>query len=183
MRTMDADQLQTLLGRVALADREAFRSLYKETSAKLFGVLLRLLKDRHDAEDALQMVYVKIWQKAPAFAGSQHSPMGWLVVLTRNHAIDLIRARKPAAAPIGDVAEPVDPAMNPEQEALNTSLGDQLTRCLETLETKHAQAVRDAYVLGDSYQQIAEKLEVPLNTVRTWLRRGLANLKTCMEGV
>lgn len=90
---MNADHLRALLSRVALGDREAFRSLYTETSAKLFGVLLRLLKNRHDAEDALQMVYVKIWQKAPAFAGSQHSPMGWLVVLTRNHAIDLMRTR------------------------------------------------------------------------------------------
>jgi RNA polymerase sigma-70 factor (ECF subfamily) len=177
-----SDHIRTLLSRVALSDRAAFRSLYNETSAKLFGVLLRLLKDRHDAEDALQMVYVKIWQKAPAFAGSQHSPMGWLVVLTRNHAIDLIRTRKPTSAPIENVAEPADPAKNPEQEALNTSLGDQLTTCLETLERKHASAVRDAYVLGDSYQDIAEKLEVPLNTVRTWLRRGLVKLKTCMEG-
>jgi RNA polymerase sigma-70 factor (ECF subfamily) len=179
---MNADHLRALLARVALADREAFRSLYHETSAKLFGVLLRLLKNRHDAEDALQMVYVKIWQKAPAFAGSQHSPMGWLVVLTRNHAIDLMRARKPASATIDDLSEPADPAKNPEQEALNTSLGEQLTKCLEELESKHALAVRDAYVLGDSYQDISDKLDVPLNTVRTWLRRGLAKLKTCMEG-
>lgn len=180
---MSPNDLQDLLAKVALRDRAAFRALYEATSAKLFGVLLRLLKDRHDAEDALQMVYVKIWQKAPAFAGSQHSPMGWLVVLTRNHAIDLIRARKPAATPMADGLEVVDQAMNPEQEALNASLGDQLARCLEELETRHAAAVRDAYVLGDSYQEIAHKLDVPLNTVRTWLRRGLAKLKTCMEGV
>lgn len=180
---MSPNDLQDLLAKVALRDRAAFRALYEATSAKLFGVLLRLLKDRHDAEDALQMVYVKIWQKAPAFAGSQHSPMGWLVVLTRNHAIDLIRARKPVATPMADGFEVVDQAMNPEQEALNASLGDQLARCLEELETRHAAAVRDAYVLGDSYQEIAHKLDVPLNTVRTWLRRGLAKLKTCMEGV
>ncbi|MFN3172275.1 MAG: sigma-70 family RNA polymerase sigma factor [Hyphomicrobiales bacterium] len=180
---MSPNDLQDLLAKVALRDRAAFRALYEATSAKLFGVLLRLLKDRHDAEDALQMVYVKIWQKAPAFAGSQHSPMGWLVVLTRNHAIDLIRARKPAATSMADGFEVVDQAMNPEQEALNASLGDQLARCLEELETRHAAAVRDAYVLGDSYQEIARKLDVPLNTVRTWLRRGLAKLKTCMEGV
>lgn len=180
---MKPDDLRNLLAKVALADRQAFRALYDASSAKLFGVLLRLLKDRHDAEDALQMVYVKIWQKAPAFAGSQHSPMGWLVVLTRNHAIDLLRARKPSAKPINETLDVPDPAMNPEQQALNASLGDQLTRCLETLESKHAAAVRDAYVAGDSYQDIADKLEVPLNTVRTWLRRGLAKLKTCMEGV
>ncbi len=180
---MNADEIGNLLAKVALADRQAFRELYSATSAKLFGVLLRLLKDRHDAEDALQMVYVKIWQKAPAFAGSQHSPMGWLVVLTRNHAIDLIRARKPVAASIDDKFDVADQAMNPEQEALNASLGDQLTRCLETLDNTHAIAVRDAYVSGDSYQEIAQNLEVPLNTVRTWLRRGLAKLKTCMEGV
>lgn len=180
---MKPDDLRNLLAKVALADRQAFRALYDASSAKLFGVLLRLLKDRHDAEDALQMVYVKIWQKAPAFAGSQHSPMGWLVVLTRNHAIDLLRARKPSAKPINETFDVPDSAMNPEQQALNASLGDQLTRCLETLESKHAAAVRDAYVTGDSYQDIADKLEVPLNTVRTWLRRGLAKLKTCMEGV
>ena len=179
---MDSDHLRRLLARVAIGDREAFRSLYEATSAKLFGVLLRLLKDRHDAEDALQMVYMKIWRKAPAFAGSRHSPMGWLVVLARNHAIDLIRARRPADAPLGDVPEPADPAKNPEQDALNASLGNQLARCLETLEPRHASAVLDAYVGGDSYQEIADKLEVPLNTVRTWLRRGLARLKTCMDG-
>ena len=180
---MKPDDLSNLLAQVALGDRRAFRSLYSATSAKLFGILLRLLKDRHEAEDALQMIYVKIWQKAPAFAGSQHSPMGWLVVLARNHAIDLIRARKPIATSMDETFEVADQAMNPEQEALNASLGEQLTRCLKTLDAKHAEAVRDAYVLGDSYQEIAQKLEVPLNTVRTWLRRGLANLKTCMEGV
>ncbi len=180
---MNPDDIGDLLAKVALADRGAFRSLYSATSAKLFGVLLRLLKDRRDAEDALQMIYVKIWQKAPTFAGSQHSPMGWLVVLTRNHAIDLIRARKPVPTSIDETFEVADQAMTPEQEMLNTSLGEQLTRCLETLESRHAEAVRNAYILGDSYQEIAGKLEVPLNTVRTWLRRGLAKLKTCMESV
>lgn len=171
----------SLLSRIALGDRDAFKALYQTTSAKLFGILVRLLGNGHDAEDALQMVYVKIWQKAPSFAATGQSAMGWLVVIARNHAIDLLRARKPAATPIDDAFDVADSAPNPEQQTLNTALGNELMTCLKELEARQADAVRGAYVAGESYQEIAERLGIPLNTVRTWLRRGLAKLKACME--
>lgn len=173
--------LEQLLSQIALADRAAFRTLYDETSAKLFGVLIRLLSNRQDAEDALQMVYVKIWQKAPSFAASGQSAMGWLVVIARNHAIDLIRARKPVAVSVDGAAEISHEGLNPEEEALNSSLGRELMACLGELDAPHADAVRGAYVTGESYKDLSERLDIPLNTVRTWLRRGLAKLKACME--
>ncbi|MEM6712602.1 MAG: sigma-70 family RNA polymerase sigma factor [Pseudomonadota bacterium] len=173
--------LNQLLANIAQSDRAAFRQLYDATSAKLFAVLLRLLKDRHDAEDALQMVYIKIWQKAPSFGASNASAMAWLITITRNHAIDLIRARKPEAVPLETTQDPIDEALNPEQVALNTALGGELVTCLGELDAQHADAVRGAYVAGESYAELAERLAIPLNTVRTWLRRGLARLKVCME--
>lgn len=173
--------LEHLLNQIALADREAFRRLYDETSPKLFGVLIRLLGNRHDAEDALQMVYVKVWQKAPSFASGGQSAMGWLIVIARNHAIDVIRARKPAATSIDQAFDVKDTQKDPEEAALNASLGRELGLCLGEMESRQADAVRGAYVAGESYAELSQRLDIPINTVRTWLRRGLARLKACME--
>lgn len=93
---MADEEISALLGRVVLRDRDAFGRLYRQTSPKLFGVCLRILKDRSEAEEALQEIYVKVWQRADRFAPGQASPMSWLTAIARNHAIDLIRARNPS---------------------------------------------------------------------------------------
>lgn len=176
----DAD-ITALIGRVALRDRAALAVLYSATAPKLFAVCLRILRDRADAEDALQEVFVKIWQRAERFAATGSSPVGWLVAVARNHAIDLLRARKPAGENIEDNFAIADAAPDPESAALIKGEGKRIDRCMGELEPDRAEAVKHAYVDGLSYQELAEKYGVPLNTMRTWLRRSLLKLRECLD--
>lgn len=175
------EDIEALIAKVALNDREAFRRLYGATSAKLFGVCLRLLRDRNEAEDALQDIYVKVWRAAPTYAANGYSPMSWLIAIARNHAIDRIRARKPEAVDIDDASDISDDTASPEDEAIAHSERRRIDSCLEELEAARSEAVRGAYLDGYSYQELAERHNVPVNTMRTWLRRSLMKLKECLE--
>lgn len=177
----DAAEIGQLIARVALRDRAAFDQLYAATSAKLFGVLVRLLKNRAEAEDALQDVYVRIWQNAGRFASTVNSPTAWLVAVARNHGIDRLRARKPPTADIDGAREIADPGPTPEMAAIGATEGARLAVCLGELENEKADAVRAAYLEGYSYQELADRFGTPLNTMRTWLRRSLQRLRTCLE--
>lgn len=175
------DDIADLIAQCALNNRSAFTRLYGLTSPKLFGIVLRVLNNRAEAEDALQEVYIKIWNNAEKFSANQYSPMSWLIVVARNHAIDIIRARKPLAVDIDDAFDVSDDAKTPEQEAVNTSEGKRIDNCLSELDKNKAQAVREAYVEGYSYDELAQKHSVPINTMRTWLRRSLISLRECLE--
>ncbi len=180
-RSMKASgDIEEFILQVALGNRSAFRELYVRTSAKLFGVCLRVLKDRAEAEDALQEVFIKIWQRASSFAANDYSPMSWLIVIARNHAIDRIRARKPEAADIDEMADLSDDRPNPEASAVELSERRRIEACLEELDAARADAVRGAYLDGYSYQELAVRHDVPVNTMRTWLRRSLLKLKECL---
>lgn len=176
-----ADDIAELIAKCALNDRSAFTKLYGLTSSKLFGVVLRILNNRADAEEALQEIYIKIWNNAQKFSANQYSPMSWLVVVARNHAIDIVRARKPVAVEIDDAFDVSDEAKTPEEMAINTSEGSRIEACLSELDTKKAEAVRQAYVEGYSYEELAQHHAVPINTMRTWLRRSLMSLKECLQ--
>lgn len=174
--------LARLISQVALRDRTAFSALYSAAAPKLFAVCLRILKDKADAEDALQDVFVKIWHRADGFAATGTDPFGWLCAIARNHAIDRLRTRRPIAQPIDEPGldlEDQDP--DPEQIAVIKGEGRRIDRCMEELERDRADAVRDAYVEGLSYQELADRYHVPLNTMRTWLRRSLLKLRECLD--
>ena len=173
-------EIEELILQAGLGNRAAFRALYERTSAKLFGVLLRVLKDRAEAEDALQEVFVKIWRNASSFAANDYSPMSWLIVVARNHAIDRVRARKPEAADVDDMPDLADDQPDPEARAVERSERHRIEDCLGELEAARADAVRGAYLDGFSYQELADRHEVPINTMRTWLRRSLMKLKECL---
>ncbi|PWK60493.1 sigma-70 family RNA polymerase sigma factor [Roseicyclus mahoneyensis] len=177
----DRDHLETLIARVALRDREAFSALYRATSAKLFGICLRVLVDRARAEEALQEVYVKIWNRADRYRVTGHSPMTWLITVARNHAIDRLRAAGPATAALEDVAPMAAPGPTPEASAIAASEARRITACLDELPADRADAVRGAYLEGQSYQDLATRHAVPLNTMKTWLRRSLLTLKECLS--
>jgi RNA polymerase sigma-70 factor (ECF subfamily) len=178
---MRQDDLDTVIGLVALSDRKAFASLYGRTSPKLFSICLRILKDRTDADEALQEVYVKIWQRARQFSAATGTAEVWMAAIARNTAIDMIRARKPVASELNDIPELVETAPNPEQTLMYKDTGRGIDLCLGELEDNKAKAVRQAYLEGMTYQELAESYAVPLNTMRTWLRRSLIKLKECME--
>ena len=175
------DQLETLIGKVALDDRAAFSALYDATSAKLFGVSLRVLNNRAAAEDALQETFLKVWRYADRYAANGVSPMTWLITIARNTAIDALR-RQREAEDAGDEAERIpDRSATPEVVAVARSEATKIARCLDELETDKAVAVRGAYLDGLTYADLSKKLDVPLNTIRTWLRRSLLKLQECMS--
>jgi len=174
-------EIETMIAGVAMGDRAAFSELYAATSAKLFGVCLRVLKDRGEAEDALQDVYVKIWQQSGRYAANGLSPMTWLITIARNRAIDRLRARKAPAAGDEAIAEMPAPGPGPEASAVASGEAARIAGCIDELEAERAAALRGAYLEGETYAELAERFGVPVNTMRTWLRRSLMRVKDCVS--
>ncbi len=175
-----SQDIADLIARCALRDRAAFRTLYERTSAKLFGVVLRILKDRSEAEEAIQEIYVKVWQRADRYVANGYSPISWLVAVARNHALDILRARRPVLADIDAALEVPDSGPSPERAAEDSDERSRIDHCLGTLDPERADAVRGAYLDGYSYDELAARYDVPLNTMRTWLRRSLLKLRECL---
>ena len=177
----DRKDIEELIGKVALSDRAALAMLYDATSGKLFSVCLHVLKSRPEAEDALQDVYLRIWAKADRYAVTGHSPMTWLITVARNLAIDRLRARKSDHVNLDSVGELVEKRPGPEASTIAASEQRRITACFEELPQTRADAVRAAYLEGVTYQALADRFDVPLNTMRTWLRRSLISLKACLS--
>ncbi|MBS0295945.1 MAG: sigma-70 family RNA polymerase sigma factor [Proteobacteria bacterium] len=163
-------------------DRAAFRAVYQATSAKLFGLILRICNDRETAEDVLQEVYVTVWNKAEAFDPARASPITWLAAIARNRAIDRIRARKPAAQPLEAAAEVADAAPLADGALEQSDEKRRLEGCLDGLEPRHAAVIRIAFFEGRTYESLAEREGVPVGTMKSWIRRSLIRLRTCLEG-
>ena len=170
-----------LIGRVALGDRRALAALYNQTSPKLLAICLRILGNRNEAEEVLQEVYIKIWQRAGAFTAGSATSAAWLAAIARNQSIDALRSRKPVADEIDKALDLADAGPDPEAQVVIKDEGRRIDTCMEELEADRAVAVKRAYVEGLSYQELADQFGVPLNTVRTWLRRSLLKLRECME--
>ncbi|MBR9763458.1 MAG: sigma-70 family RNA polymerase sigma factor [Rhodobacteraceae bacterium] len=175
------EEIEDLIAQVALGDRAAFQRLYALTSAKLFGVALRILGSRAEAEEVLQDSFVKIWRNAERYRATGFSPMTWLITVARNTAIDRLRARRARGEDLSEAEELASPQPGPEALAIASGERARLVGCLDELEPDRAEAVRGAYLMGYSYQELAEKYDVPLNTMRTWLRRSLLKLKECLS--
>ncbi len=178
--------IEDMLARTAMGDRAAFAGLYRATSAKLFGVALRILNDRGEAEEVLQEVFVRIWHKADRYRANGLSPMTWLITVARNLSIDRLRRLRAAGAaqggdPDAAVAQLADPAPGPEAQIVAAGERTRLDACLDELDGARAGAVRGAYLEGLSYAELAVRHEVPLNTMRTWLRRSLLKLRECLS--
>jgi RNA polymerase sigma-70 factor (ECF subfamily) len=184
---MDADatrsQLAAALVRVAGGDRAALRVVYQDTSAKLFGVCLRILKDRGEAEDVLQEVFVTVWRKAASFDPGRASPITWMVAIARNRAIDRLRASAVSRRmePIESADAVSDPAPAAVERVELAQQHQRLSRCLEELEARQASAIREAFLDGTTYEELAARMSVPLGTMKSWIRRGLLKLRTCLE--
>jgi RNA polymerase sigma factor (sigma-70 family) len=183
--TADFDRafLTRALSRVAQRDAAALKELYDRTSAKLFGVTLRILHDRQEAEDVLQEVYLSVWDKAARFDETRASPITWLVAIARNRAIDRLRSRqsKPVRAPIEAAEAVVDPQPLAESLLEGSEAARKLAGCLDQLEPKQAEAVRTAFFEGVTYDALAKAMGVPLGTMKSWIRRSLMSLRGCIE--
>ena len=183
---MDADatrsQLAAALVRVAGGDRAALRLVYQDTSAKLFGVCLRILKDRGEAEDVLQEVFLTVWRKAASFDPGRASPITWMVAIARNRAIDRLRASAVSRMePIESADAVSDPAPAAVERVEMAQQHQRLSRCLAELEARHASAIRAAFLDGTTYEELAASMSVPLGTMKSWIRRGLLKLRACLE--
>jgi RNA polymerase sigma factor (sigma-70 family) len=166
----------------AREDRSAFRDLYTLTSAKLFGICYRICGDRVAAEDVLHDVYVTIWKRAAAFEPHRGSPIAWLATIARNRAIDWRRAHAVRrSGKLEEVPTIVDPAPLASEAMLMDEASSQLHDCLDSLELRQQSAIRTAFFDGVTYAELAEQQAVPLGTMKSWVRRGLARLRECLE--
>jgi RNA polymerase sigma factor (sigma-70 family) len=174
-------RLDTLLQQVALGDQQAFTELYRLTSARLFGVIVRMLRDRAEAEDVLQEVYTSAWRRADQFDPARGGAMTWLITLGRHRAIDRLRQHREEALDEETEQALPDDGPTPASLAEASEARRRLERCLAALDTPQCDAVRAAFFTGATYSELAARLRVPLGTMKSWIRRSLIQLKACLE--
>lgn len=175
------DPLPALLDRVALGDRAAFELLYRLTSPRLFGVCLRVLGERTEAEEALQESYVRIWRRAATYTRTRAAAISWMAAIARNQSIDRLRTRKPRADTLDSLPALADDGPSPEAETIAADNRRRLQDCLARLQVRQAEAIRAAYFGGYTYEALARHMDVPLGTMKSWMRRSLLRLKVCLE--
>ena len=175
-------ELIWLLGAVARGDEAAFERLYGATRAKLYGVLLRILGRPALAEEVMEETYQKVWKLADQFDAANASPITWMLAIARNRAIDIVRR-------LGDISideEPETPEAPPAEAPAPLARREmtaelkRLLSCLGRLDPEKQRIVLLAYYSGWSRDQLASKLDIPVNTITTWLRRSLLEIRECM---
>ena len=182
-------QLIALLDRVALADESALRELYELTSSRLYGVAVRVVSNRDWAEDVLQEAFLNIWRIAGDYKASLSPPMAWMGLIVRSRGLDFLRRRTSERADTaqeldefisetvaGDSPNPMDVTQASEQALA-------LHQCLSQLDSKQREVVSLAYMRDLSHAELATQLKLPLGTVKSWIRRGLEQLRGCMARV
>jgi RNA polymerase sigma-70 factor, ECF subfamily len=175
-------ELSYLLRRASERDTAALASLYEATSAKLYGIILRILKRRDLADEILQEVYIKIWERAADYSPERGSAIGWMAAVARNRALDELRRIKPAAADISDEAlQLADPGMLASEAVVRNEEYRRMEYCLRALDGDRQAVVRLAYLEGWSREQLSQKFGAPVATIKTWLHRSLKQLKDCLS--
>jgi RNA polymerase sigma factor (sigma-70 family) len=183
--------LSQLLARAGMGDRAAFAALYEKSSSHLFAVVLRICRDRATAEDILQEVYVNVWRAASGFDAAQSQPLTWLTSIARNRAIDSLRR-----AQTQPQLQTTSPSDDEDSDVYDDTADDQpgplellgrasdaraLSHCMQDLTAQQRQSVALAFYDGLSHAEVAEKMGQPLGTVKSWVRRALLSLKSCLE--
>lgn len=175
------ERLVALLRRVATRNSQAFAELYRLTQAKLFGVIARILIARDSSGEALQEVYVRIWEKASDFDPAKGSAIGWMATIARNRALDEVRRVRPVSLEdMPDGFEPADVEIDPLAARDRSERLTALLACLQGLAEERRAVVLLAYYRGLSREALAQKFSKPVPTIKTWLRRGLAELRDCL---
>ncbi len=184
-------ELSDLLARAGLGERAAFARLYERTSAHLFAVVLRINRDRAQAEDILQEVYVNVWRAAAGFSAAQSQPMTWLTSIARNRAIDSLRRAQSrpqlsSSHPTDDENPDVydttaDSAPGPLELLTRAADARQLGDCMQALSASQRQSLALAFYDGMSHAEVADHLKQPLGTVKSWVRRALSSLRRCLD--
>ena len=183
----DAARLESLILATATGDQVAFRELYMASSSHLFALLLRMLKRRDWAEEALQDCLLKVWRKSETYSPDKGSPSTWLFTIARHRALDLLRQKRPEDSyDTGDdddkpAFEFADESQNPEARAVEREGVGRMERCMKGLLDQERQSVMLAYYEGYTHPELSAALDAPLGTVKSWVRRGLTKLRACLE--
>nr|WP_315475785.1 sigma-70 family RNA polymerase sigma factor [uncultured Undibacterium sp.] len=190
-KTLEPGQMHLWLLAVAKQDAQAFHSLYEVSSPKLFGFVMRILQQRELAEEVLQESFVNIWNNASSYQASLASPMTWMTTIVRNRAFDLLRKLNNGQhlnvsyetdAFETEVWQAMESQDTTPIQALELSQdAASLARCMSRLEGLHRQAMSLAYFHDLSHSEVAEQMQLPMGTVKTWIRRGLEKLKVCLS--
>jgi RNA polymerase sigma-70 factor (ECF subfamily) len=178
------EQLQSLLGRCAAADADALQRLYALVSPILFASVTRILRRRALAEEALQDVFISIWQQAGQFSAIRGRPMAWMMSIARYRAIDLLRRERFAPVLVAEMPERFTIGAESESEGSSTAWlpsAELMERCLALLSDMQSRCLELAFVDGSSHEDIARLIGSPLGTVKSWIRRGLRSLRQCLE--
>jgi RNA polymerase sigma factor (sigma-70 family) len=193
MESSNDPQLIALLDRMSTASlpfaerEEAFHALYDLTAGKLFGLALRVVRNREWAEDVLQEAFLHVWRVADTYRSSLSPPLAWLGMIVRSRALDFLRRRNSERA---DAALEIDGAIeetvagdspNPMDTHQASEAAWALHECLRKLEARQREVVSLAYLRDLSHSELAAQLKLPLGTVKTWIRRGLDQLRGCMS--
>lgn len=177
------ENLRAAMVRLADGDSDALEEIYAATRVKLYGICLRILGDTKEAEDALQDVYVNLWQRADRYDPTRASPISWLATFARNRAVDRLRVGRVRGGAVGiEEAAPLpDETPLADDLLMDTERAARVHTCLETLDDNAATHIRAAFFEGYTYAQLAERAGVPLGTMKSWIRRGLIRLRECLE--
>lgn len=181
----DTDIISDLMARCSLRDQRAFAELYRHTSAKLYGVAVRILRRQDWAEEVLQESYINIWNHIADYSVQRSAPMTWMTAIVRNRALDWLR--RPNLERGDEDYDLLVEAMPDDAPAPDLVLGNSrdaaaLADCLKQLSGNQRQSIMLAYAHGLSHGELSSHLKEPLGTVKTWIRRGLEKLKGCMDG-
>jgi RNA polymerase sigma-70 factor (ECF subfamily) len=174
--------LAALMARAAARDRTAFATLYRQTHAKLFGVVVRIVARRDLAGEVLQEVYVRIWEKAGDFDPDKGSPLAWMSAIARNRALDEMRRARPLSMEdLGVGFDPPGEDIDPLASRERSEQLEALVKCLGALDAEKRKIVLLAYYRGASREALSRKFNRPVPTIKTWLRRSLSELRDCLS--
>ncbi|KQB95076.1 hypothetical protein AL073_18115 [Loktanella sp. 1ANDIMAR09] len=171
------DKFSKLISRISSGDRNALHELHHEASPIMFGILCKYFREKSDAEDALHDVLVKVWRTAPKFDSSRKG-LPWLLTVTRNHAIDVIRRRREDQL-LDDQLDGVADLTSVESGSHEMRMA--IGQCLSKLQPKHAKMILEIYVWGYTYEEVAQKMGRPVGTIKVWISRSILILRECMQ--
>lgn len=184
MNNHSPQQLELLLAKCALGDQLAFKQLYDSTAGKLNGIAYRILNQIDSANEVLQEAFIQIWNKAGEYRSDLAEPMTWMASIVRYRAYDRIKfeKRRIEGSQIRSELEDFESiADSSTAQPLMCEMGQQLEDCLQRLDQFQQRAILMAYYYGSSREEIADHFETPINTVKSWLRRGLVRLQQCLQ--
>jgi RNA polymerase sigma factor (sigma-70 family) len=177
------DSLDAALVRLAAGEIAVLEQIYRNSAPRLLAVCLKVLGDRSEAEDALHDTFVRLAASARGYRSGQGSAIGWLITIARNLSIDRLRSRasRGISVPVGAAEQVPDTGPAADEGLLSSESAHRIEGCMGTLDEVQQRAIRLAFFNGLTYSQLAETRGVPLGTMKSWIRRGLARLKQCLD--